>query len=340
MGLHVAFGIFAHDEERDLPRLLDNLSAQDILRDPETALELHLLANGCTDGTVSVARAHEITPEMGKRFIVHDLAEPGKSRSWNRFVHELADPEADFLGFLDADIRLTDPTHLSRMVKRLARRPELSAFGSRPVADPAGATTPVARAILRGGGTSDDWRRAICGQCYILRADVARRIHFPIGLPVEDGFLRAMLVTECFESAEVADRIDGDPTISHLFEPERSLFGYLRHQERIVVGSSVNTALFADLSAAPAGTRAQRLAEAATDPGWVATRLRERLPTRRYGFVPWHFLFKRTTRMLRQVSRPADLARLVRLPVYFLLDFIVFLRAQMRLAKGIGTNFW
>ncbi len=337
--MRIGFGIFAHNEARDLPRLLDDIRAQDILTDPAIDFELHLLANGCTDDTVQVARSHPLASRLGAAFVLHDLAEGGKSRTWNRYVHDFT-TDCDMLGFLDADIRLPDPGLFSGLAQSLAARPELLAFVSRPVADAAGARTPIARAILRGGGSSDDWRHAICGQCYLLRSEVARGIHLPIGLPVEDGFLRAMLLTDCMERAEGPMVIDGDPSLAHLFEPDRSLPGFLRHQERIVVGSAVNAALFAVLDEAPPGERGQILARAASDPGWIPARLQERLPDRRFGWVPWHFLFKRSKRILTGVRSSRDLPRVLRVPAYFLLDLIVFLRSQMRLARGIGTDFW
>ena len=340
MTVRVAFGIFAHNEAQDLPRLLGDLAAQDILADADVAVEFHLLANGCTDDTVAVARRAAPEGGLGDRLIVHDFAEGGKSRTWNRFVHEIAADKTEILGFLDADIRLTDPGHLLGLVRGLAGRADLRAFVSRPVADPVGADTFIARAILRGGGTSGDWRRAICGQCYLLTAEAARAIHLPVGLPVEDGFLRAMLLTDCMERLDGPMRIDGDPAIAHLFEPERTLSGFLRHQQRIVVGGAVNTALFTALRAEPDGTRAAELARASQDPGWLGRRLREQLPTRQYGWVPWSFLFKRARHMMAALRKPKDWLRLVRLPAYFCLDLIVYLRAQLRLARGIGENYW
>lgn len=340
MTTRVAFGIFAHNEARDLPRLLDDICTQDILSDVTVSVEFHLLANGCTDDTAEVARRHALKDRLGEAFVVHDFPEGGKSRTWNRFVHEQTPDEADLLGFLDADIRLGGPGHLSGLVRGLAAREDLRAFVSRPVADRAGATTLIARAIVRGGGTSGDWQRAICGQCYLLRAAAARHIHLPVGLPVEDGFLRAMLLTDCMERLDGPMSISGNPDLWHLFEPERTLGGFLRHQQRIIVGGAVNTALFTALRAEPDGTRAAELARAAQDPGWLGKRLREQLPTRQYGWVPWSFLYKRAGHMTANLHRPADWLRLVRLPAYFCLDLVVYLRAQYRLARGIGENYW
>ena len=60
--------------------------------------------------------------------------------------------------------------------------------------------------------------------------------------------------------------------------------------------------------------------------------LRAGLPRLPHGYVPFHFLFKRLSR-----------ARLSRLPVALMgfgFDAIVYLRAQIRMARGTGAGFW
>ncbi|WP_207209867.1 glycosyltransferase family 2 protein, partial [Tropicimonas sp. IMCC6043] len=338
--LQVVFGIFAHDEERNLSYLLDDLQVQDILVAPDIKVEIHVLANGCFDRTFEFASRHELAEILSAQFLVHDLSESGKSRTWNRFVHEIAPPTADMLGFLDADIRISDPGHLSGLVRQLVARPDLKAFVSHPVPDASGATTMIARAILRGSGSSGNWRRSICGQCYLMPGPIARDMHLPLGLPVEDGFLSAMLRTDCMENLPGTQPIDGDPEISHVFEPERTLRGFLRHQMRIIIGGALNAALFTSLREAPDGYRRQILAKASEDSGWVGQQLKSQLPRRWYGWVPPHFLFKRTRNMLANLHRPRDFLRIPRIVAYFGLDLLVYLRAQLRMALGTGANFW
>jgi cellulose synthase/poly-beta-1,6-N-acetylglucosamine synthase-like glycosyltransferase len=62
------------------------------------------LANGCTDRTPEVAREFAANLAEHVSFRVVELPEPGKSRTWNRFVHELSDPNTDYLILMDADI--------------------------------------------------------------------------------------------------------------------------------------------------------------------------------------------------------------------------------------------
>jgi len=74
---------------------------------------------------------------------------------------------------------------------------------------------------------------------------------------------------------------------------------------------------------------AERLA---ADPAALPHLLRSSLPRWPFGYVPFHFLFKRLHR-----------AHLHRLPVAILgfgFDSIVFLRAQIRMARGTGAGFW
>lgn len=287
-------------------------------------LRILVLANGCTDATAKVARTAGAD--------VADLAKGGKSRTWNRFVHDLSRPEADLLVFCDADITLPEPDALARLIDGLAARPALWVLNSQPVRATAlrGARTLVERLALKASGGLDDWKTAICGQLYAMPAARARRLQLPIGLPVEDGYLRAMVLTDGLAAAEDFSRIDGLDGLRHVYEAEGTLRGLLRHQERIVIGSAINAALFAHLRASPDPAAAQ--ARLANDPSALPSLLRATLPRAPYGFVPFHFLVKRLAR-----------ARLSRLPVAllgFAFDAIVFVRAQIRMALGTGAGFW
>ena len=76
--------------------------------------------------------------------------------------------------------------------------------------------------IAAGGDGLTDYRKSICGQLFILRADMARRIGLPAGLPVEDGFFRAMIVTDLLSGPERLDVLDGDPGVFHVYESIRT----------------------------------------------------------------------------------------------------------------------
>jgi glycosyltransferase involved in cell wall biosynthesis len=322
--LKVDLGVFAHNEAKGIAAMVSRLQAQGGLDGID--LQLQVLANGCTDDTAARARAAGAT--------VADLPEGGKSRTWNRFVHDLSRPDADFLIFCDADIDFPDPDTLSRLIRGIAARPALWVLNSQPVKDTAlcGARTLVERVALKASGGLDDWKTAICGQLYIMPTPRARAFWLPIGLPVEDGFLRAMVLTEGLQRPEDFGRIDGQEGVRHVYASETTLRGLIRHQERIVIGSAINAALFAHLRGLGPDKRGPEIERLAADPSALPGVLRDRLPLFPHGFVPFHFLFKRLAN-----------ARLSRLPVAVLgfgFDAIVFVRAQIRMARGIGAGFW
>ncbi|MFZ1469962.1 MAG: glycosyltransferase family 2 protein [Paracoccaceae bacterium] len=322
--LRVDLGVFAHDEAAGIVTMLAGLRAQAL---PDRVdLRILVLANGCTDDTAGRARA------AGAE--VADLSAGGKSRTWNRFVHDLSRPDADILVFCDADIALPEPDALARLIAGLAARPALWVLNSQPVKDTAlrGPRTWVERMALKASGGLDDWKTAICGQFYAMPRAQARRFRLPIGLPVEDGFLRALVLTDGLSGPEDFTRIDGLQGLRHVYASETTLTGLIRHQERIVIGSAVNAALFGHLRAMDAPARAFQMTRLAQDEDALGGVLAATLPRAPYGYVPGHFLVKRLTR-----------ASLFRLPVVFsgfCFDAIVYVRAQIRMARGTGAGFW
>lgn len=332
----IDIGVFAHDEEDSIAALLATLARQDLFARPDLSVRVVVCANGCTDRTVERARgAVAAASRGGGTWEVLDLAEGGKSRTWNRFVHEASRPDADLLVLCDADIEIPDPGTLSRLARFVESRPEVLATSSRPVKDIVHAPRDLTlrdRIIARAGGTLNDWRQSICGQLYAVRASTARGFHLPVGLPVEDGFVRAMILTDVFRASEDLSRIDGDDRVFHVYRSERGIRALLRHQVRIVIGSAVNSAVFRRLAATPDPPGLLR--RAAAEPGWLAGFLREALP-RRYGWVPPHFLFWRLGGFRSATPR--------RRPILLLgwgFDAVVYVLAQAAMARGRGAGHW
>ena len=155
--MRVDIGVFAHNEAKGIADMVARLLAQDL-----SGLEARILvlANGCTDATADLARA------AGAE--VADLAEGGKSRTWNRFVHDLSRGEAQLLVFADADIDFPAPDCLRRLILGLAARPE-------PLADLLATSltvTEAPRALI--DETIFGWHREAAG--YKIR-------HVPATLP-------------------------------------------------------------------------------------------------------------------------------------------------------------
>jgi hypothetical protein len=336
-------GIFAHDEAASIGTLIGDLARQDLIRDPAADVRVLILANGCTDDTVARAGAALAAlrdPAVRDRITVLDLPQPGKSRTVHRFIHDLSRAQADVLGFMDADVHLPQPDTLARMLAMLDDQPGLRVVTSRPVKDVVHfdrPTGPVGRMIAVGGDGLTDWRHSICGQLFMMRAAPARRIGLPAGLPVEDGFIRAMVLTDLLSGPQDLSRIDGDPAVFHVYESIRGIRPLIRHQTRIVVGSAVNAALFAHIRRhAPTEEQAHALLmAAAADPAWLSGMLKAELPRAPHGYVPFDFLTKR----LRRGGRPGLKGKAV-LAAGFGLDLLVWLRASLRMAFRPSAGFW
>lgn len=337
--------VFAHDEAARIADMIADLARQDLLARGTPALRVLILANGCTDETVAQSRTaiDGLPPALAAVFTVIDLPQGGKSRTGHRFIHEFARPDADLLGFMDADIRLPRTDTLRRMVEAMETRAELKVFTSRPVKDlndgrtPAG---PVARLIASGGGGLTNWRTSICGQLFVLRGDMGRRIGLPVGLPVEDGFIRAMTLTDLLSAPQDLSRIDGDPEIFHIYESIQTLGELLHHQTRIVVGSAINAAIFQKIRQdAPTEVAAhQLLMRAAADETWVAAVLRHHLPRRPYGYVPFSFLTKRFH--VYRAREKKGLKETAVLLMGLCMDGIVWVSASLKMRSGTGAGYW
>ncbi len=334
--VRVDIGVFAHNEAAGIAAMVARLAAQDIWRADGVSPRMWVLCNGCEDDTVAVARAAAIGTEVR----VIDLPLGGKSRTWNRFVHDLSRRDADVLVFVDADIEFRDDGALAEMSRNLG---SLWVLNSQPLKDtvvrPEGLSR-LDRFIAAAAGGLDDWKTAVCGQLYVMPATVARRFHLPIGLPVEDGFLRAMVLRDAFTGPEDFSRIDGLAGMFHVYESERRIGALIRHQMRIVIGSAVNFACFGALDRLPLDQRHAELARAAADDGWVARALKARLPEWPGGYIPLHFL---TKRLVRAVQAPRDLLRPKRLVITILgfgFDAIVYVRAQTAMWQGTGAGHW
>lgn len=340
----VDLGVFAHDEADTIGGLVADLGRQTLLADGEADARVVVLANGCRDDTAERARTAiaALAPDVAARFAVVEFAQGGKSRTWNRFVHEVSRAGAGTLVFVDADIALPEPDTLARLATAVETRPDLDVMVSTPIKDAAlpGARVGVLARFIARTPSVDSGRTAICGQLYAMRAARARGIAMPVGLPVEDGFLRAMVLTDCLSAPEDLRRIDRDPAVFHVFESIRSAPELLRHQQRIVVGSAINAVLFAVIRREAPDEAAARalLFQAAEDEGWLARTLAAELPRAPHGYVPFHFLTKRLRAFLRRPAvRPKALATLI---LGLGLDAAAWTGASLRLARGAGAGHW
>lgn len=340
----IDIGVFAHNEEGQIGRILLDLLKQDLFTNPNEEVRIHVLANGCSDGTVAEAINFSTSHGSMLNVVVHDFREAGKSRTWNRFVHNVSRPEANILVFLDADIEIPCSNTLRELVYFLSASRNLSGASSRPVKDivhdPSKCSGSLDNLIAAAGGTLGDWKSAICGEFYLLKADVARSFYVPVGLPVEDGFVRAMVQTKNFNTeGQPEDRLDGRDELFHVYTSERRVRELIQHQTRIVIGSAINTVIFERLRSLPEAERTKELREGASDAEWLSRLIRRSLPRYPFGYVPVHFLIKRVQVWVRSPRRFSS-KRVAVTMVGLMFDTIVYVKAQFMMWRGIGAGYW
>lgn len=86
--------VFAHNEEASIIPCLQSLGG--------IALDIFVLANGCTDNTVDIVKAYS---HAHPNVTLIEIAAGDKSNAWNLFVHEYALKHSDVYFFIDGDVR-------------------------------------------------------------------------------------------------------------------------------------------------------------------------------------------------------------------------------------------
>ncbi len=343
---NVCIGILARNEAERIGALIADLSAQTLCSFGAHRCRLIVVANGCTDGTADAARAAFAGSDlaaMGVEMEVHELTRPGKSNAWNVLVHDIVPPDTDFVIFLDGDIRIPKSDTLGLVLNQLIGTPNAVVAIDESVKDlslqrPASVTEWLIRA---GTGTANETRTAIAGALYCVRYPALRPIWLPIGLPGEDGFLRAMLLTSSFTHAEALDRIVFTEQAYHVFESIRTFKGVVAHNVRLAIGTAINILLFGHLR--KVRDEGEDLGDYIRErnlgnPDWINELVKERLKTN-YFPLERRFVLRRLRRARRQSIR--QLPRY--LPVAMvgtLFDLVVFLKATGLMRRGAGAGYW
>jgi glycosyltransferase involved in cell wall biosynthesis len=343
----LTIGILAHNEEAQIGTLVEDIASQSILHNPDLSIEIRVVANGCTDRTVAVAQAAFAKDAFAKpniKSFVHDLHESGKSNAWNHLIHRYASPQSDYIILLDADIRLPEATTLALLFEGLAHSNSAVVAVDESVKDLTlkPSLTFVERLILKASGTAHDTRTALAGGCYCAKFNALRDIWMPIGLPGEDGFLRAMLLTSSFTADEDLNRLLFVPGARHIFESERRIRDVFRHNVRLAIGTAINVLLFHHFRAHP--RNAQALAtyiqeRNMTDPKWINTLVAEQRRSKRYFVMPGSILWRRPKRL----AALPPVERISKAPIFlmgFVFDLALYLRANHLMRRGVGAGFW
>lgn len=348
----ISVGILAWNEEGAIERMLRSLFLQTALQPesadlPGFAWEIVVVPNGCTDNTAAVARRvlADLVAQTDPRIVwrVCEVSESGKSNAWNRFVHEFSTPGAGLIALADADIEFGEYTTLAETVKVLARDPHAVAAVDLPLKDAVKKPRMsfLDRISVRASADVAHRRAELCGQFFVARADALRRIWMPRGLSVEDGFIGAMLVTNCFREPADHGRIIRAEGATHYYETLASIRAIYRHELRLVIGTALNCYLLWDFllfATDPAGDGAGELIRRRLerDPAWYEKLMANSIRSRGWWVLPSGMLFRRFARK----RRSPGVKGLCKAVVGFALDLPVCLAANRRLKKLDSIGYW
>ncbi len=335
--------LLAKDEAANIGRGLDQISRQSLLNDERYDIEILVVPNGCTDDTAAVAeRCGEVFQRHPRvSFKVVDLPTGGKSRAWNRSVHELSRPSSGYLLFLDADIALANDAVFATLVDHLVERDQTAVVSGLPFKD----------SYLKKRRSSLDrfshviseetrYRDAICGSLYVGRADELRAVWLPLETPGEDGFLNAMVTTFGFsQPCPQPGRVVQVSTVTHHYAATTPA-QFFKHERRMIVGTMINHWIFDHLMARrklePAGPLIAALNE--DNPDWVQDIIDRRIGGRFWVVSP-NVAFRRIKSSNRR-SRIGYLAKLPFLAAATILTLPAAMMANQTLRERGAAATW
>ncbi|HMP56951.1 MAG TPA: glycosyltransferase family A protein [Novosphingobium sp.] len=192
--------VLAHNEERRIARCLSSMpQASD-------GIAVHVVVNGSTDRTAQIARTFPVT--------VHDWAQGGKARSWNRFVLDTPGIEGEAFVFVDGDAEVV-PGSIEALARTLADHPQANA----------------ASGLAANGRRAEAYRRELIasrglfGDLYALSGSFVARlrasgIRLPEDLIGDDSLVGALAKTGLADESDWRDdRIVPCPQAGFLCEP-------------------------------------------------------------------------------------------------------------------------
>jgi glycosyltransferase involved in cell wall biosynthesis len=345
--MSVSIGILARNEAPRIARTLRSLFAQSVFHAPAAApWELVVVANGCTDETAAVARGalQERPRALDARVI--ELAQPGKSNAWNRYVHELSRRDAAVIVMLDADIEFGHADTLRNSLAELASNRAADVVVDQPLNSIARKPQKslLERLRLRLARQWNEGPPAIAGSFYCARATVLRAIWMPAGLPAEDGFLTSMVTTDLLRARGDARKVARAKDATHYYEATAGISRTFRHELRIAVGTALNCYLLWDFLAHatdPRGPGAGELIRSrlAQDPDWYRKFIDGEIASRGWWVLPRGMLFRRFA-ALRDGPLAGRLARLPSVLALFAFDLAVCVAANNRLKKHAAVGYW
>ena len=350
--MKLSIGILAYNESNSIEHLLRSLCQQSLLSngDGEHLVEIVVVPNGCTDDTATVAynTLEQLAIEHGQAswtWQVCDVKEAGKSNAWNLFIHEFAAPDADFFCLMDADIQLHECRTLENMLETLISNPEYWIALDRPIKDVELKENKnwIEKLSVAVSKSSNEGQLYICGQLYCGRAEPLRKMYLPTGLPVEDGFLTQMVISENFtiSNPTFEKRIVRVQNASHIFEAYTNPLELVNHEVRVVVGIVINGLLTNYLleECRDGLTAGMIIAERNREDSRWLDKLKSNYIAKDKWSIPLSLVLRRY-RSLRSHSLWRAVLRVPIATLAFMVDLSVFVRANSTLHHQAITNYW
>jgi glycosyltransferase involved in cell wall biosynthesis len=344
--IQLSIGILAHNERLNIEKTLNSLFGQDVFQ--KFTPEIVVVANDCTDETASLAARsladhREIWSHRGSAR-VEELAVAGKANAWNQFVHKFSSPLASILILMDADIVFLNTSTISSMIRTLESTPEAVVCVDRPIKDIELniKRTFIQKLLVAATPPIEPDNVPLCGQLYCVRSVSVRQIHLPVQIAGEDGFLRALLLTEGFTKPPNAGRIILDSTAAHSFASVASLREVFKHEKWIVSSSIVSMLLYERFwKECNIDRSAMKLMEdwQEKDPDWLPRYIQLQVQERGWRLLPRHWWTRRWSRLRRLPFR----RRLQWLPVAAIataMDMLVFIAAIRDVRGGRAFRYW
>ena len=342
----VSIGIFAHNEADNIIATLESLAQQDVfspITSPDCQIIVSVLANGCTDETVPIAEAYlRKSPALDGNIVVID--KPGKSNAWNEFIHSSESESADYFVCMDSDITFGSANVISTLIDRLSASEEAYLAVDVAQKDTLLKThkTTFEKVSLAFSQMMKQGSTAVAGSLYCAKGDQLRKIHMPDGLPVEDGFLRAMLVTDLFTKKDNNQRILVVDDVCHYFTPDSSIRTLFKHEERLLIGTFINSVIYGYLWQKVAQTQVDAGSLIARNnrehPNWVEELIVSYRETHD-PLIPKHFYYKywKHWAVLNLVTRIVTFPIIA---VASLVKYCLLKRVERRLLHESGVGHW
>lgn len=351
----LSIGIMAWNEEESIRTTLESLFRQSVFEKfaaRHEQVEVLVLANGCTDRTVPVARdffalmerEHEWPEGFTARVI--EIAQPGRNNAWNRFVHEFSAVEARFIALMDADIVFHHRDTIYSLVATMERRPNICATSSRQCKDLLfkERKSVMERISLATSTMTGTIQGQITGQLYCMRARIARNLYLPRDLSAnDDGFFKQAICTDFFSRELDPSRIQLAPDAAHIYEAYIALKDILNNQKRQMIGQTgvhVLVEYVKTLSFEERRNLAETLRQhEARDPDWLKKLISQHLRKNRFF---WQLFPGLLTFRFRRCFKLPGLRKVTHLPAAaagFVVTMIACARANRTLRSG-ATQYW